>query len=96
MEVSRAEFKRLIIAIVLVLIAFYIAIFLIIRPYQQRAIKASISRVLVVKHCKKEVLSKKNGIVKYIKRCQVIKKNESINRSPVPINQINFLKKRSL
>lgn len=78
---NRAEFIKLIIAVIFVAIAFFVAIFLIIRPYQKQVIKktASISKVLVVKHCKKEILSKKNGIVKYIKRCQVIKKNESIS-----------------
>jgi len=87
MEITRAEFNRLIIAIGLVLIAFYIAIFLIIRPYH-RAIKktASITKVLVVKHCKKEILSKKNGIVRYIQRCQIIKKNESIAVPAVPVS----------
>jgi len=86
---NRAEFIKLIIAVIFVAIAFFVAIFLIIRPYHQKqqAIKktASISKVLVIKHCKKEILSKKDGIVKYIKRCQIIKKNESIAVPAVPV-----------
>jgi len=77
------EINRLIIAIILVFIAFYVAIFFMIRPYyKQQAIKktASINKVLVVKHCKKEILHKKKGAISYIKRCQIIAKNESINR----------------
>jgi len=75
------EINRLIIAVILIFIAFFVAIFLIIRPYQKQVIKktASISKVLVVKHCKKEILSKKDGVIKYIKRCQIITKNESIS-----------------
>jgi len=84
MEITRAEFKRLIIAVILVLIAFYVAILLIIRPYKKQAIKktAAITKALIIKHCKKEILHKNSkGIVSYIQRCQIITKNESINRS---------------
>jgi len=82
MEITKAEFNRLIIAVILVFIAFYVAIFFMIRPYKKQAIKktAAITKALIIKHCKKEILHKKKGVVSYIQRCQIIKKNESISR----------------
>jgi len=82
MKITRTELTYLIIAIVFVFIDLYIVIFLIIRPYKQATAKTpAITKVLVVKHCKKEILSKKNGIETYVERCQIINKNESISRA---------------